>query len=371
MPVSVSNDRSLAMRTSLALALANVRYWTMVAPLVETELNRWRRHARAIPNPTLQLVALENLREEGFNARAAATLATLAPRRHRRSVVEAIVGLQTIYDYLDSLVERPLVDPLVDGLRLYHAFIDAVLPYAEHRDAYYPTTDPGDGGYLAELVCVVRRALAGLPRLDAVSTISRCAAERCAEAQVRAHATHKLGSAQLERWAQSQAADTGVEWPEFLAGAISSGLALHALIAAAADSRTSSEQAIVIDRAYLSISALTTLLDSVVDYEEDMSSTGQPGYLRYYPDRDALVQGLGIVLRSARARTREAPHEAHHLMILLGIVAYYSSAPAAADPWARLVTDEIGQEVGPLIRPTLAIMRTWRVLERARAAIAN
>ena len=62
-------------------------------------------------------MALANLREEGFNAQATATLATLAPREHRKSVVEAIVGLQVIYDYLDSLVERPLADPLGEGRR--------------------------------------------------------------------------------------------------------------------------------------------------------------------------------------------------------------------------------------------------------------
>jgi tetraprenyl-beta-curcumene synthase len=367
----VFEDRRLLTRTGLALILANARYWCTVAPLVRTQLERWRAHAEAIPDPTLQATALVNLREEGFNAQATATLATLAPHRHRKSVVEAIVGLQTIYDYLDSLVECPLADPLGDGQRLYQAFVDAVLPGAEPSDAYYPQPQSDDGGYLPELVDTVRRALARLPRLAAVTATAERTAERCAEAQVRAHAAPLLGSAQLERWAQRNAAGTGLQWPEFLAGAVSSGLALHALIAAAADSRTTHEQAIVLDHAYLSICALTTLLDSVIDYEQDVYGTGRPGYLRYYEDRQALAQGLRAVLHRATCRTREAIDGAHHLMTLVGVVAYYSSAPTASSPWARHLTSEIGQELRPLIAPTHAVMRAWRLLQRARAAIPS
>jgi tetraprenyl-beta-curcumene synthase len=369
--MSVFDDRWLSTRTGLALILANARYWRTVAPLVRTQLERWQEHAEAIPDPTLQATALLNLREEGFNAQATATLATLAPHRHRKSVVEAIVGLQTMYDYLDSLVERPLADPLSDGQRLYQAFLDAVLPDTEPRDDYYPQPHSDDGGYLLELIDVVRRALAQLPRLAAVTEVAERAAERCAEAQVRAHAAPLLGSAQLERWAQRNAAGTGLQWPEFLAGAVSSGLALHALIAAAADPRTTHGQAIALDHAYLSICALTTLLDSVIDYEQDIYGTGRPGYLRYYEDREALAQGLRAVLHRATGRTREVPDGAHHLVTLIGVVAYYSSAPTASSPWARHVISEISQELQPLITPTHAVMRAWRFLKRARAAIPS
>ena len=357
---------------SLALVLANARYWSTVAPLVRTQLAYWGSRAEEIPDPALQEVALANLREEGFNAQATATLATLAPRAHRKSVVEAIVGLQLIYDYLDSLVELRLADPLGEGRQLYNALVDAVVLRIEPRGDYYAHTSrpDDDGGYLEELVRVVRRALTQLPCRAATAEVSERAAERCAEAQVRAHAALALGRGQLKLWAKRNAITTGLQWREFLAGAVSSGLALHALIAAAADPRTTRAQVLAIDEAYLSICALTTLLDSLIDYDQDRSM-GQPGYIRYYRDRDALAQGLKSVIHRAAARARDTPNGAHHLMTLVGIVAYYSSAPTASGEFARPITEQIRLELSPLIKPTLAVMRAWRIAKRARTAITS
>src|ERR1700735_2193260 len=139
-------------RMSKALVLANIRYWITVAPIVRARLHHWRRLANGIPEPALRHVALVNLREEGFNAQATATLATLAPRPYRRPVTEAIVGLQIIYDYLDSLVERPLANPVEDSRHLYQAFLDAIAPDRKPQGDYYPPThECSDGGYLQEL----------------------------------------------------------------------------------------------------------------------------------------------------------------------------------------------------------------------------
>lgn len=150
-------DRPLLLRMSKALVLANIRYWIAVAPLVGAQLDHWTRRAGDIPDLQLRQLALLNLREEGFNAQATATLATLAPRRHRKPAAEAIVALQVLYDYLDSLVERPLASPVGDGHHLYRAFLDAVSPASESRGDYYPPTHASlDGGYLHELVCTVR-----------------------------------------------------------------------------------------------------------------------------------------------------------------------------------------------------------------------
>ncbi len=364
-------DRPLMARMGLALVLANARYWSTVAPVVHTQLAYWALRAEEIPDPALQAVALVNLHEEGFNAQATATLATLAPRERRKPVVEAIVGLQIIYDYLDSLVEQPLADPLGEGRPLYHALVDAVVLRAEPTGDYYPhTPQRDDGGYLQELIGVVRRALTQLPSQAAIAEASERAAKRCAEAQVRAHAAPTLGRTQLTRWAQHNAIPTGLQWQQFLAGAVSSGLALHALIAAAADPRTTREQALAVDDVYLSICALTTLLDSLIDHEQDRS-TGQPGYIRYYQDRDALAEGLRSVMHQAAAHSRDTPNGAYHLMTLVGVVAYYASAPTASSEFARPVTEQITRELRPIITPTLAVMRAWRTAKQARTAITS
>ena len=370
--MTAAGDRLLTARMSLALVVANARYWSTVAPLVQAQLDRWTRHAARIPDPILQGVAMVNLHEEGFNAQATATLATLARRRYRKPVVEAIVGLQVIYDYLDSLIERPLTDPLGNGRQLYHALIDAVVLDMKPRDDYYarnPESD--DGGYLRELVSVVRGALECLPCVAATTEVSRHAAERCAEAQVHAHATSVLSDTQLELWATRRAAGTGLQWREFLAGAVSSGLALHALTVAAADPDSSREQALAIDEIYLSVCALTTLLDGLIDYEQDMQSMGHAGYVRFYEDDDALAQGLRHVIDRVTHSARDAPNGAHHLMMLVGVAAYYASAPNASSKFARPVTDQVHRELRPLITPTLVIMRSWRAVKRVRAALRN
>jgi hypothetical protein len=356
-------------RMSATLVLANVRYWSIVAPLVRIELARWTWRAERIPHPTLRYVALTNLRDEGFNAQATATLATLTPRRYRGAVVEAIVGLQVMYDYLDSLVERPLADPLGDGLQLYGAFIDAVNPSAKSAPTYYPyVPEPDDGGYLNELVDVVRAALMRLPSQATTAQVAKHVAERCAEAQVRAHATSTIGTSQLRTWALCAARETGLGWREFLAGAVSSGLALHALAATAANPDATKEHALTIDAVYLSICALTTLLDGLVDYEQDLRDLGHIGYIRYYVSHDELSDTLKNLIRRASTETRDLPDGTHHLMTLVGVVAYYVSAPSASSEFARQAITQLHQELKPVITPPLSIMRVWRFVKRARAS---
>lgn len=351
--------------------LANLRFWSTVAPLVGPQLKKWEQCARAITDPALRALALQKLADEHFNSEVAATLATLAPRKHRDRVVEAIVAYEVMYDYLDGLTEEPTDDPLENGHRLYQAFMDAITLSVEPQGDYYAShQQQDDSGYLDELVTVVRRAIAGLPSALAIADAARRAAARCAEAQIRAHAVPRLGSAQLEQWARKETSGTPLGWQEFLAGAASSVLSVHALIAAAADSRTTPDEAAEIDTVYLSICALSTMLDSLVDHEHD-EQTGQAGYVRYYDNHDLLGRDLVKAARRAAEHATPLRHGAHHTMTLVGVAAYYASAPAATGNFAQPVTERICNELKPLITPTRAIMRAWRTAKRARRAIAG
>jgi tetraprenyl-beta-curcumene synthase len=152
---------------------------------------------------------------------------------------------------------------------------------------------------------------------------------------------------------------------EFLAGAASSVLAVHALIAAAADERTTPEEANEIDATYLSICALSTMLDSLIDYQRD-AQAGQVGYIRYYDDHDTLARDLTNAARRAIEHAAPLRNGAHHVMTLVGVAAYYISAPTARSDFARPVTRQVSRELEPLITPTLAVMRGWRAAKRAR-----
>lgn len=145
-------------------------------------------------------------------------------------------------------------------------------------------------------------------------------------------------------------------------------LSVHALIAAAADERTTALEAREIDAVYLSICSLSTMLDSLIDYERDHQA-GQPGYLRYYTDHSLLAEDLTDSAHRAVAHTAPLRNKAHHTMTLVGVAAYYLSAPTATTDFAKPVADRIRRELQPLMTPTLAVMRLWRAAKHARAKI--
>ena len=353
----------------IALALTNARYWTSVAPLTRAQLKRWEYRALRISDLELRTLALTKLQTEGFNTEVAATLATLAPRPLRARTVQAIVALQVMYDYLDGLTEQPAPDPLRSGRSLSGAFTDSFTDANPPTRDYFGDRPSDDGGYLAALSVATSAALAGLPAWSAVAEVARQSAARCAEGQVRVHAASDTGAEQLEQWAREQATSTTLPWREFMGGAVSSVLAVHALIAAAADARTTPAEAAAIDSAYLSISALSTMLDSVIDYEHD-SAIGEAWYMSHYDSHAALADRVVAVVGDARRQAQRLPNAAHHEMTLVGVVTYYTSAPEARRGSAAPLTRRVNEELGPLMAPTLAVMRAWRAAKTLRRVLA-
>jgi tetraprenyl-beta-curcumene synthase len=361
----VFGDGSLTARAGLALLRANARYWPTVAPTVREQLRHWELRAQAIPDPDLRRVALENLHTESFNAEATTTLATLVNRADRARTAEAIVAMQVMYDYLDGLAEQTTFDVARDGHRLFAAFTDAVTPHVQPRNYYGEHSYGDDGHYLSELTATVKYTLAALPASTAIAPVAQRAARRCAEAQTRVHAPVDIGPSELEAWAVREAAGTPLPWREFLAGAATSAMSVFALITAGADRQTTREQALAIDAAYLSIGALATMLDSLIDFEHDVDMDMQ-WYLRCYEDQTLLAARLAEIARLATAQARGLPHDAHHVMTLVGTAAYYLSAPEANSELARPLTNRLRKELRPLITPTLAVMRTWRAAKGTR-----
>jgi hypothetical protein len=366
------SDPRLVAGGALALIRANARYWSTVAPLVRSQLALWERRARAIPDPGPRALATSKLAQERFNVEAAATLSTLAPRARRADAVTASVALQVMYDYLDALTERPLVQrppgerPREERRALMRALSDAVAQDALAPGEGYRGDARGsrDGGYLQALVETVRRSLARLPAARAIDEVAQRAAARCAQAQLLSHTSASAKEAAVRRWAPRAATDGPLDWPELLAGASASVLGLHALIAAAADERTTRAEAERIDAVYLSIGALS-MLDSLVDREQDRAD-GRWGYADCYQSPEQMARALADVARGAARDAQTLPHAAHHTMTLVGVVAYYASAPTARSPFARGAFARLHDELRPLIVPTTALMRAWRMAKSAR-----
>lgn len=359
--MSAMGSRRFVARAGLALALAHGRYWSSVAPLVRRLLRDWEARAAKIPDPHVNHLAGEKLRNERFNVEVAAMIATIVPIEHRERAVEAIVALQVMYDFLDALTEQPTPDPIRDGLQQSGAFLDALSVSAPPKRDYFAHHQRGsDGGYLEDLAITVRDALLGLPAINAVSEILPACAARCAEAQVRVHAVADVGLGQLEGWAEYEAGNTDLQWREWLFGAMGSVVAAHALIALAADRRATTAQAGQLDATYLSLCVLTTALDHLVDHEHD-TLTGEESYLYLYSSREEFARQVALVTRRVLDRMRMTPNGPHHAMILSGVVAYYTSKPAAMGEFARPVTVHVRDQLRPLITPTLATLHAWRI----------
>jgi tetraprenyl-beta-curcumene synthase len=351
----------------VALVRANARFWPTVHPRVRRGLGRWEEQASRIPNDRLREIALAKIAEERFNTEVAATLATLAPRRHRSGAIETIVPLQVMYDYLDGLSEEPAPDPLANGRRLFSSFTVSLTPGESDPVDYYAfARDRDDGGYLEALVVACRQAFASLPAAAAVAPVAHEAARRCGEAQSRTHAALSLGTEQLSEWATEQARGTGLAWWEYTAGATASILSVHALIAAAADPRATAAAAADLDRAYLYVSAISTLLDSVIDYRHDLEE-GDHSFIGYYPNEVAMAEGIGKVIERAATEARRSCHGSHHQMTAAGVAAYYLSAPTAAAPPGPEIRRRAVEELGPPLAAALGVFRLWRLAKTAVA----
>jgi tetraprenyl-beta-curcumene synthase len=349
-------EKAVLTLDGIALVSALATYRRQVLPRVRKELEGWVVAAEAIPDPLLREAGLSALREKKTNVEATAVFAILAPRARRAGVVEALTRLQVAIDYLDTLGEQPLDDPLASGLMLHRALVDAVSPCASPSDWYGRYPHGEDGGYLAALTAGCRREFGTLPAAAAVQSAAQRAAVRCAEGQSHTHASLGNRTGPLEDWARKQACPPGYAWWEVAAGATSS-VAIHALIAAAADPRTSAGEAELIEAAYFPpIGALTVLLDDLVDLDED-TIRGEHNYMTYYLSDTDAADRLALIAHRAKAATRQLRHGHRHAAILAGVAGFYLSAPATGE-YADPIRERLLEALGAPAKMVTAARRT-------------
>lgn len=313
-------------KDAIAVPLALGVYLSRIVPAVRRELGRWRAEANSISDPLLRGQALGALEGKGLNVEATAVFAILAPRSTRPIAIRAMVALQVAIDYLDTLGEQ---------------------------------LSAGDTGYLDRLFSSYRESAGKLPSHDAVSNALQRAVSRCGEGQAATHAAEHGDRAALESWGREQDAPSAYRWWEVAAGA-SSSVAAHALIAAAADPRTSTAEAELIDRAYFpSIGALTVLLDDLIDRDADAAAEAH-NYLAYYGSAAEAADRLDLIAKLARAGIARLRHPQRHAAILAGVAGFYLSAAEAGTPYARPIRDRLLSSTGLAVRPIVAVMRQRR-----------
>lgn len=341
------------------------RYCATVLPRARHELRRWRRHATRIPDPRLRAHACATLREEARNAEGAALLALSAPRARRAVVVRLLVTAQVLYDYLDTLSEQPSSDPLAAGRRLHGALRAALTDAGEptrSRDWYAGYRVDGDAGYLAALVARCRALRRTLPAFAVVAPAVRRAVERASEGQSANHAMMlgALEPAALAAWAAALSPGPFRWWE--LSAAAGSSLALHALLAAAADPRLATTTARRVEAAYWPWTcALNTLLESIADEAADRVS-GNHCYARHYRCPQVAAERLAGIAAHAAAAVRALPNASHHRTVLAAMGCFYLADGGAHRAWPAAVRERVLPQLAPNPRPFERVLALRRRL---------
>lgn len=338
----------------LRIIIELVKYEAIIVSQTRREIRKWTAAAAAIPDPLLRETATCAIAVDASNAEAAAAFAVMAPRSLIRLAVELLVAYQILLDYVDALGERICSDRMLRGLT-----IGMALTAAFARPSTPLALDPlgDDGGYLVALVAVCRSRLWQLPSAAAVEHQAEIAAKRCAQALAYTHTAARRGAGELRKWTATQPATSGYTWWEIAAGG-NSNLAILALLAAAADPGTTSDDAMAVAAAYWPhVCVMSTLLDSLVDYERD-AMTDNFSFVSHYPDRAALREG---VLRStARSLAANAALRRRHIhtMIVCGVAGYYAAVATPGSLAAR-VAPSLLEALGPSATPIVRALR-WR-----------
>jgi tetraprenyl-beta-curcumene synthase len=340
------------------------RYWVSVFPVICRESRHWRERAEAIPDPTLRRLALEAQRIKRGNVEGSAAFAAFAPAEHRSDVVRAQVAFQSAYDYADTLSEQPNEDPVTNGRQLHQALLAALEGDEAQPDYYALYPRRRDGGYLEEIVDTCRCALRALPSSASIAQPSQRLAKRIVAYQSLNLSETQGGHERLERWAQREMpAYTGLRWWETAASAGSS-LGLFALIAAAARPVLEQAEVLAIEDAYWPwVGALHSLLDSLVDESED-AAVAQRSLLDYYSTPGEAAARLQLLAREALSTVRSLPDAHEHVLVLAGMAGFYLTAPEVSSPTAKLASRSVIEALGPIIRPSMAVLGVRRTASR-------
>jgi hypothetical protein len=153
--------------------------------------------------------------------------------------------------------------------------------------------------------------------------------------------------------------ETSLLWWEFAAGLAASVISMHMLIAAAAGASTTELDASRLATAYLPLSALTTLCDSLVDAERD-AATRSHAYIAYYATLADGLRRIGAVAQEASSAACRLPDAPFHITMVAGVAGFYLSAPQLERAMVEAVRAELPPQLLGVFRPVFMMFRGWR-----------
>jgi tetraprenyl-beta-curcumene synthase len=353
-----------------AFVRAALVYWFQVFPQVASEVRYWQRRVRTIPDESLRNVALTAQQSKRGNLEGAAAFAAFAPREYRPEVIRAQVGLQGIYDYVDTLAEQSNQDDVSNSRQLHQALCRALEPTMPHPDYYAYQTARQDGRYLVVIVETCRDALANLPSRLGVATAVNRFVERIIHYQTF-NAPTRDDKDRMKAWAMLQTpTHSDMRWWETAASAGSS-LGLFALVAFAADPSITLSEIEAIERAYFPwIGALHSLLDHLIDMQED-ASDGQRNFMTLYSSPQEAAVRLQMLTEKSVEHIGRLSNAKPHRLVLAGMVSSYLSTREAYAPDVRLTTSYVLGASGAFVRASLFIHRARRALDRLASLLSG
>jgi len=365
LPVEIAEPMPSAVAQSRALAESAARALSWGLHATSHELRRWRRQAAAIQDPRLRADALASLGRKRTHAHGAA-LFTILPARREAALLRLLVAYETLVDCLDNMSERH-PDP-VDGRQLHRALIDALDPERRRSDYYVHHPWRDDGGYLAALVETCRAAARTLPSFERIQPLLERATRRSLVLGVNHDPDVRRRDAALRAWAVPELREQPqLAWFE-LSGAASATLAVHVLLALAAERRLPEGGPEAAHAAYWPwVCLATTMLDSWVDRTED-ALAGHHSYVAHYPDEPTAVARVREAIERGLDDVRELPRGERHAVIVACMVAMYLSKHGARSRERREVARELLDAGGPLTCALLPVLRGWRLAYGQRSA---
>jgi len=263
---------------------------------------------------------------------------------------------------VDTVGERICADELSQGVEIGTALVAAIAPLASPLEL---NALGDDGGYLVALIATCRGLLWQLPAAAVIEREAHIAADRCAHGLAYTHTATRHGRiVELRQWTTTQPRTVGYAWWEIAAGGNSS-IAILALLAAAADPLTTPADAAAVATAYWPhLCVMSTLLDSLLDFERD-ATTGEFSFVSHYPDQATVRYGLIRATTRSLAATAPLRHSHTHTMIVCGVAGYYAASARPGSLAAQLAPAVLAT-LGPTATPIIVALRAEHRLAALR-----
>ncbi|MGF3105831.1 tetraprenyl-beta-curcumene synthase family protein [Rossellomorea sp. DUT-2] len=300
------------------------RVYRNVFPIVNKELDEWKRRAEAIPNQELRSQALASIEHKTFHCEGGSILSLLALDK-KEDTIRFIVAYQTISDYLDNLCDRSVsLDP-DDFALLHQSMKDALTVGAEPANYYALRADQDDGGYLRDLVLTCQSVLESLTHYNSIQKDLIQLCEYYCDLQIHKHVRKEERVGRLQNWFETHRANLPeMNWYEFSACS-GSTLGIFCLVSYACRSDFQPSYTEKIKQGYFPyIQGLHILLDYFIDQDEDHEG-GDLNFCFYYEDDEHLKERLLHFLQKADEHTHELPHAHFHRLINKGLIGVYLS----------------------------------------------